>query len=269
MNLLHALRPECIAAGVAAPDKPAALAQAVALAKRSPILDKVSEAEILEGLRQREELGSTGFGRGIAIPHCRLESVSDFVVGVLTVPDGVEFDAADGERVNVVVFIVAPARESKDHIRLLSAISQTLLAPGAIDAMLAARAPEALRESFLRLMPGDADSEDKGRQRSLFHVVVQEEGLFDDALQVFTAAESASVTVLEGRNAGVYLAKIPLFSAFWGDAPHTFCRILLAVVDKELTNETIRRLEGLAPGRDDALLITVIDTLYASGGLGA
>jgi len=105
MNLIEALRRECVLAGAAPADKQAALAAIARLAKQSDRLDTVEEGRIRQALAEREALSTTGFGYGIAIPHCRLEEVSDFVVGLLSVPEGVEFDAMDGAPVKIVVFI--------------------------------------------------------------------------------------------------------------------------------------------------------------------
>jgi len=49
-------------------------------------------------LKDREEVGSTGFGNEIAIPHCVIDNISDFVVGVLVIPDGVDYNSIDGKR---------------------------------------------------------------------------------------------------------------------------------------------------------------------------
>ncbi|HHH75600.1 MAG TPA: hypothetical protein ENL03_01080, partial [Phycisphaerae bacterium] len=102
MTLFTALSAECIEAGASLSDKPSALRLVAKLAKASPASEGVSEAEIFAGLEQRESLGSTGFGGGIAIPHCRLDGVADFVVGLVSIPDGVDFDAMDGLAVRLI-----------------------------------------------------------------------------------------------------------------------------------------------------------------------
>jgi len=113
VKLFDLLRPECIKPGIEFPDKNAAIREIAILARKSLPLRDIDEEKIFQGLQQREKIGSTGFGNGIAIPHCRLDAVRDFVVGILTVPNGVDFEAMDGQKVHVIVFIVAPARESE------------------------------------------------------------------------------------------------------------------------------------------------------------
>ena len=96
MNLINALRRECVQAGAGCGSADEVLAAIAKLAKQSPVLANMDETAILKGLADREELSSTGFGNGIAIPHCRLDGVEGFVVGILSVPGGADFAAMDG-----------------------------------------------------------------------------------------------------------------------------------------------------------------------------
>ena len=108
MKLIDVLREECIVAGAQLSNKDEVLREIAQTAKKNDILKGLDEQEILAGLKARESLGSTGFGKGIAIPHCRLKSVVDFVLGIITVPSGVDFEALDAEKVNLIIFIIAP-----------------------------------------------------------------------------------------------------------------------------------------------------------------
>ncbi len=126
MKLMNVLREECVQAGAQCASKDDVLAAIAKLAKQSSILSGLNEADLLTALTDREQLSTTGFGNGIAIPHCRLEDVTEFVVGILSVPNGVDFAAMDNQPVKLFVFIVAPANSSNEHIKILSAISQVL-----------------------------------------------------------------------------------------------------------------------------------------------
>jgi PTS system nitrogen regulatory IIA component len=59
-------------------------------------------------LQQRERIGTTGFGGGIAIPHCSLDDIEEFVVGLLIVSDGVDFESLDGKKTTTFFFIIGP-----------------------------------------------------------------------------------------------------------------------------------------------------------------
>jgi PTS system nitrogen regulatory IIA component len=269
MKLVDVLRAECIVAAATPVDKKAALRAVVSSAKCSPILSEITEDSILKEIEAREGLGSTGFGKGIAIPHCRLEGISDFIVGILTVPEGVDFDALDGEPVNLIVFIIAPATATNEHIKLLSAISQALQAPGAVKEMLAETSSEAVMESFLRHTRADLDTKDRGG-KNMIHVFVQDEALFRDLVEVLTSTESSSVVIQEAENTGAYLAKMPLFAGFWRDEASGFCQLIIAVIDKKLTNVAVRAIEGITGDLDKVtgVMVVVQEVYYCAGNLG-
>ena len=140
MNLIHVLRNECVKASAQCKTKTEVLETIARQAKQSSVLANMDEAAIFKGLTEREELSSTGFGNGIAIPHCRLDGVEDFVVGILTVPEGAEFNAMDDQPVQLFVFIIAPSSSSNVHIKILSAISQVLNVPEHVAEMVSAAA---------------------------------------------------------------------------------------------------------------------------------
>lgn len=268
MKLADVLHKECVAVNAKLSDKAEALRQVAGLAKKSSILDSLSEQEILLGLEARESLGSTGVGKGVAIPHCRLKSAKGFVVGIVTVPSGVDFDALDGEKVRLIVFIIAPEVESNKHLRLLSVISQRLLAPKAMERILEEQTPEGVCENFLR-GPDEEISDRHPAAKNLIHVFIQSEDMFRDILQILTGIETSSLVVVGAENAGVYLSKLPLFASFWSDEPSNFGRIIIAVVDKKLTNETLRRIESVAGdlGKGTGVMATVQEVNYVAGSL--
>ncbi len=268
MKILHVLRKECIATGAVLHNKDEVLEEVAKLARKSKILENVSEQEILEQLQAREALGSTGVGKGVAIPHCRLKSITDFVVGLITVPSGVDFDAIDAGKVKLIVFIIAPEAESNRHLRLLSFISQMLLTPKAPDRILAAQTPEEAYDSCVQARDTEI-SDTEGGARSLIHVFVQSEDIFREIIQILTGIESSSLVVVGSENAGIYLSKLPLFASFWTDEPSDFGRIIIAVIDRKLSNETVRRIESVAGdlGKGSGVLVTVQDIAYSAGSL--
>lgn len=268
VKVFDVLRPECVAISTSAVDKESVLSEIAKLAKQCSGLAAVSQDEIFRGLMDREIVGSTGFGDGIAIPHCRLDSVTDFVVGLIAIPGGVEFGSLDEEPVKLIVFIIAPSEQSGIHVRLLSTISQALLVPNAVREILAATSPDVARESFLRFVKDEIDTKDH-QGKNLIHVFVQDEGIFRSILEVFTALDAHSVTVIEGRRPMDFLTKTPLFSGFWVDDNDRFCRIVIAALNKKLTNEAIRRIEHVTGplGECRKVLLSVQEMFYTAGAL--
>lgn len=269
MKLADVLRKECIAANAKFGGKAEVLREVARLARRCNALENVDEREILAGLQARESLGSTGVGKGVAIPHCRLKSVTEFVVGLVTVPSGVDFDAIDAAKVRLIVFIIAPEIESNKHVRLLSVISQMLLAPNAADRILSEKTPDGVYEACVQDQRVEI-SEREGVARNLIHVFVQSEDVFRDILQALTGVEGSSLVVVSAENAGVYLSKLPLFASFWTDEPSDFGRVIVAVADRKLRNEIIRRIESVAGdlGKGTGVMVTVQDVAYSAGSLG-
>ncbi|VGO21386.1 PTS sugar transporter subunit IIA [Pontiella sulfatireligans] len=268
MNLLNAMHPECVQAQADCANRDDVLAAIARLAKQSPVLKNMDEPAILKGLIDREELSTTGFGGGIAIPHCRLGNVKDFVVGILSVPSGAEFNAMDGKPVKLFVFIIAPSSGSNEHIKILSAISQVLNVPQHVGEMLMAPTAEVLAENFLRHIRDEADSKQHDT-KNLFRVQIQDEDLFHDVIKIFASFNASTVMVTEAEPAANYIQKMPLFAGFWSDKQAEFCKVILATVDKQDTNETIRRIEqkvGSLDERDD-MLLTVQELFYCAGSL--
>jgi PTS system nitrogen regulatory IIA component len=268
MDIVNVVRPECVKAGLSPASKAAVLSEVASLAAGSPAVPETSAQEVEAGLVEREQVGTTGFGKGIAIPHCRLASAREFVVGALSVPDGVEFESLDGQTVRLVVFIVGPDKESSEHIRILSMISRALSRPDAVAEMVAAPSDEALYESLLRHLV-DEPVPDKDEGRSLFHVFVQDEELFRNILQVFGGTEPRFTAVIEAENASAYLSKVPLFAGLWHDSPRTFSRVIVSLVRKKMTNELVRRIEAVTGplSKTDSVLVTVQDVFFSAGSL--
>jgi len=267
MNLHDSLQLECVQTGLSATDKDEALLKVARCAKQSDILADYSEEQVCQALKDRENVGSTAFGGGIAIPHCALEGIESFVVGLLSSPEGVEFNSTDGELTHLFAFIIAPEANRNEHVTLLSAISRVLDDKTALEELLAAPTPRALAESFLRHHSAHIPHQD--REKCLFHVVVQEKTVFDDILRIFSSAVEGDISILEANNAGEYLDRLPMFAAFWNEQDRGFCRIIMAVVDKAMCNDVVRRINVVVKDLEhrSGVLITVNELMLVRGSL--
>lgn len=89
---------------------------------------KINDVETYrKGVYAREEEGTTGIGEGIAIPHCKSDAVTKPGLAAMVVPDGVDFDALDGEKVSLIFLIAAPNTEDNVHLDVLSKLSVLLM----------------------------------------------------------------------------------------------------------------------------------------------
>lgn len=89
-------------------------------------LQSLDGENILRGIMKREELESTGFGNGIAVPHARIDGIPSILIFVGVSREGVEFDSLDGKPVNLVFLILAPKSETKLYIYILAKLIKIL-----------------------------------------------------------------------------------------------------------------------------------------------
>src|ERR1700694_4263325 len=98
--------------------------------------------DIIKAILKRELLGSTGIGRGVAIPHTKHNSVDRLIGTVAISRTGVAFDSLDGEPVYVFVLLISPQDRPGDHLRALENVSRSLRDDGFIKALQPAKSGE-------------------------------------------------------------------------------------------------------------------------------
>jgi PTS system nitrogen regulatory IIA component len=96
------------------------------LARRFAETYKLDPVEVLERLEERERLGSTGFGRGVAIPHARVSGIKRPVAAFLRLGEPVDFEAADGMPVDLIFGLLSPENAGVAHLHALAAISRVV-----------------------------------------------------------------------------------------------------------------------------------------------
>lgn len=122
MAALFTLLPEAVGT-IRADSKPAILSLLASRFAEVYALDKV---EVLTKIQEREQLGSTGFGRGVAIPHARVAGVTRPVAALLRLEAPVAFDAVDGRPVDIVFGLLSPEHAGAMHLHALAAISRMM-----------------------------------------------------------------------------------------------------------------------------------------------
>lgn len=138
MELRQFFTEDAIKLGLDGTSKDNVLKELIALLK----LDEKSEGMLYKMLKRRENLGSTGIGRGIAIPHCRSLVVSKLRVAFGRKPDGVDFKAIDEKPVLFFFLIVAPPLEvSNQYLPVLGKIAQFSKEPDVPQRLLSLTAP--------------------------------------------------------------------------------------------------------------------------------
>ncbi len=89
-------------------------------------ISRQDKESIVKAIMKREELGSTGIGRGVAVPHTKHPSVDRLVGTVGVSVDGVDFESLDGEKVQLFFLLISPPDRPGDHLRALENISRQL-----------------------------------------------------------------------------------------------------------------------------------------------
>lgn len=117
---------KAIRADLRSSDKTSVIGELVESLLSAGEIGAADKDDIVKAILKREELGSTGIGRGIAVPHTKHPSVNKLIgtVGVST--NGVEFESLDGEKVQLFFLLVSPPDRPGDHLRALENISRQL-----------------------------------------------------------------------------------------------------------------------------------------------
>lgn len=115
-----------IKADVAADDKPSAIRELVGSLAAAGAIAAGDVEGIVAAIMKREELGSTGIGRGVAVPHTKHPSVERLVGTVGVSIEGVDFNSLDGDKVQLFFLLVSPPDRPGDHLRALENISRQL-----------------------------------------------------------------------------------------------------------------------------------------------
>jgi PTS system nitrogen regulatory IIA component len=84
----------------------------------------LSDSEIFDALISREKLGSTGLGKGVAIPHGRMPELESPVCAFIKLSTAVDYDASDGEPVDLVFALLVPEDSTEEHLQVLSTIAE-------------------------------------------------------------------------------------------------------------------------------------------------
>jgi len=152
MTALYTLLPEAVAT-VRADTKAAILERLAAHFAQVYALDGAS---VLERIEAREKLGSTGFGRGVAIPHARLENLPRPVATFFRLENPVEFAAADGMPVDCVFGLLSPEQAGATHLQALAAISRLMRDERMHERLLAAPDADAIYALLVNVIDRDA-----------------------------------------------------------------------------------------------------------------
>lgn len=268
MDLTDVVKLECCTTGFQAKDKAAALQEITKLLKRSPILNKISDKEILAALNKRESQGSTGFGKGIAIPHCQVSGIEGFVVGIAISKKGVEFDALDHKKVKIFVFIIGPVESRSGHLQLLAMVSRILKNPDIDQSLLAQDSKIGLLDAFLRNSPDTRPVTNHGKDK-LMMILVRDPEIMDEIGEIFIEYGIEEANIIDTSSMKSVLSNVPLFLGFFnftGDRERTG-KIIFVKLQRDYIHALVTGFEDAFGNLDDytGLSLIVLDIFFAKG----
>jgi len=117
---------EAVKSDLSADNKEGAIRELVQTLLDAGRIEEDQYESIVKAILKREELGSTGIGRGVAVPHTKHPSVSRLVGAVGVSQGGVDFNSLDGEKVNLLFLLISPPDRPGDHLRALENVSRQL-----------------------------------------------------------------------------------------------------------------------------------------------
>jgi len=122
VQLSELLTPSRVACGLTAASKKRALENLSQLIVAE--IPSLQQNEIFDSLIARERLGSTGLGKGVAIPHGRLKSSNETVLAFIKLDEGIDYDAPDGEKVDLLCALVVPTESTDEHLEVLAKLTE-------------------------------------------------------------------------------------------------------------------------------------------------
>jgi mannitol/fructose-specific phosphotransferase system IIA component (Ntr-type) len=137
---------DAVVAEVAATTKEGVIREMVQSLRAAGYFKGGDPEDIVRAILKREALGSTGIGRGVAIPHTKHASVDRLIGTVAVSRGGVAFDSLDGDPVHVFVLLVSPQDRPGDHLRALENVSRSLREDGFVRALREATTRERIWE---------------------------------------------------------------------------------------------------------------------------
>ena len=151
MPLSDLVAPQAVIPALRVNNKKQALQE---LAARAADLTGIGEREILDILQQREKLGSTGIGNGIAIPHGKLAKLERLFGLFARLDRPIDFEALDSQPVDLVFLILAPEAAGADHLKALAQVARLLRSSETADMLRDSRDAEAIYAVLTMPLPG-------------------------------------------------------------------------------------------------------------------
>ncbi|OPY72838.1 MAG: PTS system fructose-specific EIIABC component [Syntrophorhabdus sp. PtaU1.Bin058] len=124
MKISEILLEKCVVADIKGKTKREIITELVEALEKARLIEDVEA--VVNVVMEREKLGSTGIGNGVAVPHGKLKNISNIICALGRSPNGVDFDAVDRGPVHIFFLVLAPEDSASLHLKILSRITKIL-----------------------------------------------------------------------------------------------------------------------------------------------
>jgi mannitol/fructose-specific phosphotransferase system IIA component (Ntr-type) len=242
--------------------------------KFAGLYKKVGEQEILKALLEREELGSTGFGNRIALPHAKIEGLDFFSIYVGTLKHGVDFNSRDKKKVKLVLGILGPAGRDREYLKLLAQVSKMIREESIILELLSAKSDYDLFRNFVRnfvSLTVEAKPEKKGESKKLLIFHLREEKFLYEIINLLVENKLYNTVISESTTFEGYVSKSPLFGGFLDFLSECsgVCKTITSPVPERMIPRLMEEVEKIMGDLNThtGISITALDISYQKGSL--
>ncbi len=248
--------------------KEAVLKRIAHIAATSPALAGISPGDIFNALSEREAQGSTGFGKGIAIPHARIPGMKNSLLFIVTSRKGVDFQAVDRKRVFVFFVLLGPNDAVSEHLQILAALSRLIASSRIRREILGARSVEAVYESFVRhtRISSSGHTSAAKKMRLMTIILYMQEALYE-ILEFIMSQGIEGATIIDSNGMGEYISNIPVFASFidFMNADKNKSQTIILLIPQDLQDTIVKGIEDITGDldkKDGAMIITQDITFF-------
>lgn len=252
-------------------DRNEALETMADLLAKNPSASSVSREALFTGMLEREKLGSTGVGNGVAIPHCRLEGMKGFALALGVCHRGTGWNSIDRRSVHIICAIAGPEEGTEEHLRLLAGAARVLSNGKARYELINSETEFAMRETFLYHLSPVTSKRSLETRKKLLIMVLQEEKTYNDVMELFLEMGLEGAVTVNSDMMGPMLSNVPIFAGFMDvlgrSRPEP--RMIISLIPEDQVEVTITAVEGITGDLDThrGACIIVIDTATVRGSL--
>ena len=229
----------------------------------------VSYDDLFSALMEREEMSSTGFENGVAIPHARLSEDIDFTLGVAVSRNGIRFDSIDGELSHLFFVLIGPENQPQEYLRYLAQLSRLGLNKIAKKEIINAPTSASLKSLVTSYLIPKESRNSGEEKKKLLVIILHEPDFLESIATVFIEHGVKGATVTESRGFSSVLTNVSLFGDFLNflGENSSESRTIMSVVSEQKLDSIVRALEEVSGDlmENGKTTVLVLDVLYSRG----